>query len=53
MYNLINSCGSVSPAMNEGKELGLLRHNIQKSNTQLLSRKKTPVSKDRIYGFFI
>jgi hypothetical protein len=48
MYNLINSCGSASPAINEGKEVGLLRHNIQKSNTQLLSRKKTSVSNDRI-----
>jgi hypothetical protein len=28
-YNLINRCGSVSPAINEGKEVGLLRHNIK------------------------
>jgi hypothetical protein len=49
-YNLINSCGSVSPAIHEGKEVGLLRHNIKKCNTQLLSRKKTSVSNDRIYG---
>jgi hypothetical protein len=26
---LINSCGSVSPAINERKETGLLRHNIK------------------------
>jgi hypothetical protein len=50
-YKLINSCGSVSPTINERKEVGLLRHNIQKFNTQLLSRKKTSVSNDRIYGF--
>jgi hypothetical protein len=30
-YNLINSCGSVSPAINEGKEVGLLHYNIQKN----------------------
>jgi hypothetical protein len=34
-----------------GKEVGLLRHNIKKCNTQLLSRKKTSVSNDKIYGF--
>jgi hypothetical protein len=50
-WNLINSCGSVSPAINEGKEVGLLPHNIQKCNIQLLSRKKTSVSNDIIYGF--
>jgi hypothetical protein len=49
-YNLINSCGSVSPAINEEKEVGLLLHNIRKCNTQLLSRKKISVSNDRIYG---
>jgi hypothetical protein len=48
MCNLINNCGSVSPAINEGKEVGLLGHKIQKCNTQLLSRKKTSVSKDKI-----
>jgi hypothetical protein len=29
-YNLINSCGSASPAINEGKDVVLLRHDIQK-----------------------
>jgi hypothetical protein len=29
MHNLINSCGSISPVINEGKEVGLLHHNIQ------------------------
>jgi hypothetical protein len=49
-YNLqlIKRCGSVLPMTNEGKEIGLLCHNIQKCNTQL-SRKKTSVSNDRIY----
>jgi hypothetical protein len=50
-YNLINSCGSVSPAINEEKEVELMRHNIQKWNTHLLSRKKTSVSNDRTYGY--
>jgi hypothetical protein len=31
--------------------VSFLRHKIQKCGTQLLSRKKTPISKDRIYGF--
>jgi hypothetical protein len=52
MYNLINSCGSASPAINEGKEVELLRL-TKKYNTQLLSRKKTSVSKDRITEFLI
>jgi hypothetical protein len=51
-YNFICSCSSVSPAINEGKEVGMLRHNIQKFSTQLLSRKKTSVSNDIIYGFY-
>jgi hypothetical protein len=29
----------------------VLRHNIQKCSTQLLSRKKTSGSNDRMYGF--
>jgi hypothetical protein len=46
-YNLINNCGLVSPATNEGKEAGLLRHNIHKWNTQLLSTKKTSDTNDK------
>jgi hypothetical protein len=49
--NSVNSCGSVSPAVDVGKEVGLFSPNIQNCNTQLLSRKKTYVFKDRIYGF--
>jgi hypothetical protein len=50
-YNLINSCGSVLPAMNKGKEVGLLHHNLQKCNAHLLSRKKTSDSNNKIYEF--
>jgi hypothetical protein len=48
-YNLINSCGSVLLAINERKD-GLLCHNIQKCDIQILSRKKSSISNyDRIY----
>jgi hypothetical protein len=40
-YNLINCCGSILPAINEGKEVGLLHHNIKNAVTHLLSKKKT------------
>jgi hypothetical protein len=43
--------GLISPVIKEGKEVRLLHHTIQKCNIQLLSRKKTSISKDRSHVF--
>jgi hypothetical protein len=37
-YNLINGRGSISPAINKGKEVRLLRHNIQKFVTTVIQK---------------
>jgi hypothetical protein len=40
MYNLFNSCGSVSPAINEGKEVGLLHHDIKNAIQTIIQKEK-------------
>jgi hypothetical protein len=38
-YNLINGRGSISPAINKGKEVVLLRHNITKMQYAIITQK--------------